>query len=98
MALNTRRCGLEKKGITNNKEMKSKPFSIYASTSDECIWERKSSYRTMGDALMALRYLTETPKLKRPLYTILPNHGVDGEKRCIAIKPEFSEQVKQTAR
>ena len=78
--------------------MKSKPFSIFESTSDECIWTRKSSYKTMQDALMALRYLTETPKSKRPLYTILPNNGVHGEKRCIAIKPEYSQQIKDTAR
>ena len=78
--------------------MKNKPFSIYESTDDESIWRRKSSYATMQDALLALRHMCETPKSKRRLLTVLPNDGVDGEKRCIAIKPEFSESVKQTAR
>jgi len=84
--------------------MKNKPFSIYESTDDECIWTRKSSYKSMDSAIQALNSLTEKPYFDldaikhRRLYTILPNHGVDGEKRCIAIKPEYSEQVKQTAR
>ena len=78
--------------------MKNKPFSIYASTADESVWCRKSSYRTMQDALLALRHMCETPLSKRGLLTVLPNSGVDGEKRCIGIKPEFVEQVKLTAR
>ena len=78
--------------------MKNKPFSIYEQTKDESIWMRKASYKTMQDALLALRHMCETPLSKRNLLTVLPNDGIDGEKRCIAIKPEYSEQVKQTAR
>ena len=78
--------------------MSNKKFSIYSSTNDESVWKRERSYRTMQDALLALRYLTETPKSKRPLYTILPNEGTHGEKRFIGIKEEFIEQIKLTAR
>ena len=78
---------------------KLKPYGLYASTDHEGVWKRVSSYKTMASALQALYSVTAKPRSERKrLYTVLPNDTTDVNKKFLAIHPDYTEQIKKTAR
>ena len=80
--------------IPKEKEMKNKPYGIYASTDQEGLWKRTISYKTMSSAMQALASIA-AQKNRKHKFTILPNIS---DNRFLLLKGKEAEQILKTAR